>query len=206
MESFRCVTGFSSLYSLQRSGETLYISNRFFWFGTLKVGLCPLFFMPETGREENMSEFVIDKISEYAASLLPSMGLELFDVQFRQEDRGWVLRIFIDSKDGVDLNHCTEVSREISAYLEVEDLIQHAYHLEISSPGIERPLRNMDDCRRFVGRHAKIKLHHAVEGQKVYVGTLLEDKDVASAAIETEDGRVITFTMDDVNYARLHLA
>ncbi len=152
-----------------------------------------------------MSEFVIDTVKKYAASLLPSMGLELFDVQFRQEDRGWVLRIYIDSEEGVSLDHCTEVSREIGAYLEVEDIIEHAYHLEISSPGLERPLRHVEDFRKYQGEYAKVKLHYPVKEQKVFVGVIDKVVDNGEISFAADEYGKLVFTMDDVNSARLFL-
>ncbi|RPH42229.1 MAG: ribosome maturation factor RimP, partial [Desulfobulbaceae bacterium] len=70
-----------------------------------------------------MSEFIVDKIEAFAEALLPSLGLELVEVQFRREGHGWVLRLFIDKEGGVSLDDCTEVSREVSRFLDVEDLI-----------------------------------------------------------------------------------
>lgn len=153
-----------------------------------------------------MSDFVVDKVSAYLVeTLLPSLGLELFDVQFRQEDRGWMLRIYIDNQDGVSLDHCTEVSRDLSAYLEVEDFITHAYFLEVSSPGLERPLRNAKEFERFIGQFAKVKLHYPVNDQKVFIGTIQQvtDQGVVSLEVENTDG--VSFSMEDVNQARLFL-
>ncbi|MCI5189216.1 MAG: ribosome maturation factor RimP [Candidatus Electrothrix sp. AS4_5] len=84
------------------------------------------------------------------------MGLELVDVQFKQE-AGWVLRIFIDQKTGVNVDDCAAVSRQVATYLEVEDVIQHAYTLEVSSPGAERPLKRLEDFVRFSGKKVRIK-------------------------------------------------
>ncbi len=152
-----------------------------------------------------MSEFVIDKIEEYLKTLLPSLGLELFDIQFRQEDRGWVLRIYIDSEEGVGIDSCTKVSREISSYLEVEDIIDHAYHLEISSPGLERPIRNASEFKRYIGKDAKVKLHHPVENQKVFVGSIERVSEEEKITLLSDEGGEITFVMLDVNQARLYL-
>lgn len=153
-----------------------------------------------------MSDLVIDKINEYAETLLPSMGLELFDVQFRQDDRGWVLRIYIDSEEGVTLEHCTKVSREFSSFLEVEDIIKHAYNLEVSSPGLERPIRNVQEFSKYSGKQAKIKLHLPVDGQKVFVGTIKEIIGDREIILQTESDKEIRFSMDDLNQARLYLA
>lgn len=152
-----------------------------------------------------MSEFVVDKIKTYADSLLPSKDLELFDIQFRQEDRGWILRVYIDSSEGVSLDDCVEVSRELSAWLEVEDFISHAYHLEVSSPGLERPLRNSREFDRFTGKHAKIKLHNPLNGQKVFIGTIDGVTDEGVITFNPEEGESFSFVMDDINQARLYL-
>lgn len=119
-----------------------------------------------------MSEFAIEKIEQFANALLPSMGLELVEVQFRREGHGWVLRLFIDCEQGITVDHCADVSREISHYLDVEDLIDHQYHLEVSSPGLERPLKRPADYARFVGRKVKIKVREPIEGQSVFTGIL----------------------------------
>ena len=103
-----------------------------------------------------MSEFVIVKVRSFLETFLPTMGLELFDLQFRREGHGWVLRIFIDAEKGISLDDCSAVSRELGTYLDIEDCIGHPYHLEVSSPGLERPLRSIADFLRFQGKKAKV--------------------------------------------------
>ena len=117
-----------------------------------------------------MSELITEKIRALAEGFLPSMGLELAEGQFRREGHGWVLRLFIDREGGVTLEDCSMVSREISAYLDVEDLIEQAYHLEVSSPGLERPLHTLRDFKRFCGKDARVKLRESVNGQRVFIG------------------------------------
>ncbi len=165
----------------------------------------PAFFYAFCRDEKPMSDLVVDKVKQYCESILPEMGLELFDIQFRQEGSGWVLRIFIDNREGVSIDHCTEVSREISAYLEVDDIIEHAYNLEISSPGLERPLRRYDEFARFTGSCAKVKLHHPQDGQKVFIGDIGEVIDGESITLLMEKGEKLKFSMDEVNNARLYL-
>lgn len=149
-----------------------------------------------------MSEMVVGKVRDFLESLLPSMGLELFDVQFRREGHGWVLRIFIDCESGVSLNHCSDVSRELGRFLDVEDFIENAYHLEISSPGLERPLRSPQDFDRFRGKSAKVKLHESLDGQKTLEGTIeaVEDDRIS---LRLADGNVVQFTFEMINKARL---
>lgn len=149
-----------------------------------------------------MSELIIDKLRDFLQGLLPTMELELFDVQFRREGHGWVLRVFIDSETGVTLEHCSKVSRELGRYLDVEDFIDHAYHLEVSSPGLERPLRSVEDFRRYCGSKARVKVHEAVDGEKVFEGVIekIEDELIY---LRLDDGRAIQFSFEMINKARL---
>jgi len=149
-----------------------------------------------------MSELIIDKLRDFLHGLLPVMELELFDVQFRREGHGWVLRVFIDSEAGVTLEHCSKVSRELGRYLDVEDFIDHAYHLEVSSPGLERPLRSVEDFRRYCGRKARVKVHEAVDGEKVFEG-MIEKIEDELIYLRLDDGRSIPFSFEKINKARL---
>jgi len=151
-----------------------------------------------------MSELVMRRVTEFAQSLLPSMELELYDVQFRREAHGWVLRLVIDRIGGVSLDDCSRVSREISDYLDVEDLIDHAYHLEVSSPGAERALRSLQECRRFIGEKVRIKTREEMDGQKVFVGYLEEIND-DSVVVATDDDNRYTFLWQEIKQARLTL-
>jgi len=146
---------------------------------------------------------LITTIRGFAEPLLADMGMELVEVQFRREGHGWVLRLFIDKEGGITIEDCATVSREISAYLEVEDLIDHAYHLEVSSPGLERPLRKREDFVRFADRLARIKVREPLGGQRVLIGTLLglEGESVV-LAMEKETVRI---DLENIAKARLTL-
>ncbi len=149
-----------------------------------------------------MSEFIIDKVKECLQTLLPSMELGLFDVQYRREGHGWVLRIFLDSDKGVGLDQCSKVSRELSYYLDVEDLIEHAYHLEVSSPGLERPLRSVNDFCRFTDRLARVKLSETREGQKIFEGVIEKvSKDIID--LRLADKTLVQFPFEAISKARL---
>jgi ribosome maturation factor RimP len=149
-----------------------------------------------------MSQLIIDTVRGFLQSLLPTMELELFEVQFRKEGHGWVLRAIIDSQSGVTLNHCSDVSRELSNFLEVEDLIDHAYHLEVSSPGLERPLRSTGDFVRFRGKKARVKVHEEIEGRKVLEG-VIEDVIDDQIHLTLSDGGSVRFSFEMINKARL---
>ena len=149
-----------------------------------------------------MSEQLLEIIRNYILPLLPAMNLELVEIQFRKEGHGWVLRIFIDHADGVTLEHCASVSRQLSAYLDVEELIDHAYHLEVSSPGLERPLYSLDDFTKYAGKNAKVKLREPIEGQKVYTGEIAGVSGEEILMI-VEKKKEIRFTFSLVSKARL---
>jgi len=151
-----------------------------------------------------MSEQVIERVREFAVSLLPSMGLELYDVHFRREGHGWVLRLVIDSPKGVTLDDCSLVSRETSDFLDIEDFVEHAYNLEVSSPGMERTLRDIGECERFTGEKVRVKLSGEQGGQRVFIGDLCGTADNA-VTIRGEEGKEYTFPWDGIKKIRLTL-
>src|SRR5258707_8433306 len=102
---------------------------------------------------------VVEQVRALAARVAGTFGLEIWDVQFRREASGMVLRIQIDrpgpaasAEESVSVEDCAHVSRDLSALLDVDDVVPTAYTLEVSSPGLDRPLRSADDYRRFTGR------------------------------------------------------
>jgi ribosome maturation factor RimP len=138
-------------------------------------------------------------------------GLEIFDVQFRREASGMVLRVQLDrpgpsasAEDSVSVEDCAHVSRDLSVVLDVEDTIPVAYTLEVSSPGLDRPLRNAEDYRRFVGRRAKIVMRERVDGQTFFKGRLC-GIDGQQVLIEGEDGREHRVPMGVITRANLEV-
>jgi ribosome maturation factor RimP len=123
----------------------------------------------------------VGRIRSIAERVAQGYGLEIFDLHLRRESIGWVLRIVIDrpgastadpADEGVGIADCERVSHDVSAILDVEDVLDHAYTLEVSSPGLDRPLRHAADYRRFAGRLAKIVVSEAVDGQMHFEGRL----------------------------------
>jgi ribosome maturation factor RimP len=164
------------------------------------VGICPLFFLI-MATEATQAEILIGRLTSLLEPVVTDLGLELVEIQFRRETSGWVLRLIIDKEGGVSLDDCTEVSRETGRILEVEDPIAHSYRLEVSSPGLERPLRQEKDYLRFVGHKAKIKTSESVDGQWVFIGTIgqLHDKLLT---LQTDTGEIIV-PLDMIAKARL---
>ena len=138
---------------------------------------------------------VVEAVRAMASRVAASHGLAIFDVQFRREASGMILRVQIDrpgpaatAEESVGVADCVTVSRDLSALLDVEDVVPTAYTLEVSSPGLDRRLRQVDDYRRFAGRRAKIVLRDKVDGQSFFKGRLagVEEHDVC---IDADDGR-----------------
>ena len=121
----------------------------------------------------------LEHIRAIAERVARSHGLEVWDLVSRREAHGHVVRVFIDrpgpaatAEESVSIEDCEQVNREIGTILDVEDPLPFAYTLEVSSPGLDRPLRGEDDYRRFAGRLAKIVVSEAVDNQKAFEGRL----------------------------------
>jgi ribosome maturation factor RimP len=147
-------------------------------------------------------DMISDALRDTVVRVVESYGLALFDLQFRRESIGWVLRVVLDrpwsadkaspgvAEEPVGVNDCGRVSQDLSAILDVEpDLaggLERAYTLEVSSPGLDRPLRGEEDYRRFAGRLAKIVTSEPVNGQAHFAGRLA---GVDDGMVLVEEGR-----------------
>lgn len=124
-----------------------------------------------------MSETVVEAITSLVMPVLQEKDLVLVDVLYRRESSGWVLRLLIDKEDGVTLDDCTAVSREVSHLLDIEDIIEQAFNLEVSSPGLDRPLKSVGDFQRFAGRKVKVTTKEPIEGNQVFMGRINKVED-----------------------------
>ncbi len=123
---------------------------------------------------DTVSKTAPNQIEAMVEVLLKSEGLELVDLEFRKEARGWVLRIFMDKPGGVTLDDCSEISREIGDQIEVNELIPHSYTLEVSSPGLDRPLKKEKDFLGSIGKLIQLSTSVSWEGQTFFKGILLD--------------------------------
>ena len=151
----------------------------------------------------------VERIREAADRVVESHGLEVFDVQLRRESTGWVVRVFIDRpgpsgtpEDSVGVEDCAVVSRELSTILDVEEPLDRAYTLEVSSPGLDRPLRGARDFERFTGRAAKIVLDEPMDGQSAFAGHLRGVKD-GMLVFEAEGRKLHRIALTNIKRARL---
>ncbi len=134
----------------------------------------------------------LERVRELAANVAAAHGLELFDVTYGRESGRNVLRVVLDrpgpsatAEESVSLEHCARVSEELSAVLDVDDAVPDAYTLEVSSPGLDRPLRTRGDYERFAGRLAKVVTAEPVNRQTAFAGWLrgVDGEDVLFEAI-----------------------
>jgi ribosome maturation factor RimP len=153
----------------------------------------------------------LERIRAIAERVTASRGLEVWDLQSRRETYGHVVRVFIDRpgpaatpEESVSIDDCEQVHREIGTILDVEDPLPFAYTLEVSSPGLDRPLRNVRDYERFAGRLAKLVVKEAVDNQKAFEGRLrgMEHGDVL---LEAANGRMHRLPLDLIARGRLEV-
>ena len=124
-----------------------------------------------------MTKTLTESIRELIEPIVLSEGMELIDIEYRQETRGWVLRFYIDKEGGITLNHCSHLSEQIGDLLEVKDLIPHSYILEVSSPGLDRPLKKEKDFITYVGETIKVKTVQPIDQRRNFQGKLLGYKE-----------------------------
>ncbi len=142
------------------------------------------------------------RTEELVMPLVAQKQFELVDVEYVKEGGSYYLRIYIDKEGGITVNDCEAISRPFSDILDAEDYIEGSYILEVSSPGLGRPLKKEKDFKRSLGEEVEIRLFRQVEHQKEWVG-LLTAYDNQTVTIETEDGRELTFERSNLALIRL---
>jgi ribosome maturation factor RimP len=158
-----------------------------------------------------MAHPLAEKIRDVVIGPVEGAGYELVDVEWKREQGGWVCRVFIDNlelpntpKVPVGVDDCERVSRQLSAVLDVADVIPQAYNLEVSSPGLDRPLRTAQHFKRFLGQRAKVKLITGVDGRRNFAGTIKAVPDEPPARVVMNvDGQDFTLPLDDLDKAHL---
>lgn len=143
---------------------------------------------------KNQTQTVTAAVEKLAEPFLEADGFELVEVQYRREPRGWILRLFVDrapngpwpgTQGGITLDECVAISHELGHLLEVEEVVPGPYHLEISSPGLDRPLKKPADFARFAGHEVQVRVKEPIDGQRNFKGRL--------AGIQ---GETITLSLD----------
>ena len=142
------------------------------------------------------------KVEAWLLPLLEKNQFELVDVEYVREAGIWYLRAYIDKEGGITVDDCEVVSRRLSDILDEKDYIEEAYILEVSSPGLGRPLKKEKDFKRSLGEEVDVRTYRMIEKQKEFTG-LLKDYDDATVTIEMEDGTLKTFEKSDIALIRL---
>lgn len=141
------------------------------------------------------------RTEELLKPIVESAGVEIYDVEYVKEGSDFYLRCYIDRDGGVNIQDCETVSRALSDQLDAEDYIEDAYILEVSSPGLGRPLKKERDFERSLGEEVEIRLYKALNKQKEFTG-ILKAYDKETVTIETAEGELV-FNRPDIALIRL---
>jgi len=148
---------------------------------------------------------LLQEVRQLIDPILQSRGVELVDLEYQRESHGWVLRAYIGREEGVSvtLEDCSEVSGELGAALEVQDLIPNPYTLEVSSPGLTRPLRKPEDYNKYRNRLVKIRTFEAIEGRKNFKG-ILQGLEGEKVYLQME-GKILGIPLQGIAKANLEI-
>jgi ribosome maturation factor RimP len=128
---------------------------------------------------------IAEQVRQILDGYLKERGIEIVDIIYRREQGGMVIRILIDKPEGVTINECEELNNFLSGELDREDMMQDRYTLEVSSPGLDRPIKTDRDFERAMGRRLEITMYEAIDGKKAHEGRLI-GMDKENAVIESE--------------------
>lgn len=150
-----------------------------------------------------MEKEIPDRVRGIAEPIVSDEGMELVEVEYRKESRGWVLRLYLDKEGGVTLDDCTRISQEVGRSLDVEDFVQAPYTLEVSSPGLTRPLKTEKDFIKYRDSLIKVKTLDPVEDRRQFRGRLLgvSDNQIEMAV----EGRIFQIPLSNVAKANLEV-
>jgi ribosome maturation factor RimP len=167
------------------------------------VGLCAHFFFGKDGMAEKVN--IEQRTWEVAGPIIAGEGYELIEVEYLREPHGWVLRLFVDRQTGgIGLEDCQKCSRAVETALDVEDFIPNEYNLEVSSPGLSRPLRKPQHFERVIGQIIKVKTYGPLfdPPRKNFTGTLssVTPNDIT---VQVEGAGPFTIAFKDIAKANL---
>ena len=144
----------------------------------------------------------VQRVSEIAAPIAASLGLEIWDIRYLKEGSDWYLRVFIDKEGGVGIDDCVEMSHALDKPLDEGDFIPNAYILEVSSPGVERELVKPEHFEKMCGQKINIKLIRPMDGKREFSG-VLEQYDNGDITLACEDGDTFVINKKETAYVRL---
>jgi len=145
---------------------------------------------------------IVNEVSHLAETLLHELALEMVDVEFQPESGRWILRVYMDREGGITVDDCTNVSRELGDLIEAENIIDHPYVLEISSPGLNRPLRKERDFIRSIGKMVKLKMLRPVNRRTNFAGRVTDVKE-GMISLLVDDNDLVELPLKEIDKARL---
>lgn len=147
---------------------------------------------------------LLQKLEDLAKPVIEGEGLILYDTEYKRERSGWVVRFYIFRQDGyVSIEDCVRVSRQLNTLLDVEDLIDHPYNLEVSSPGIDRFLRKLMHFEMAIGEAVKLKTKEAIDGKKTFTGKVISVE--GRIVILQDDKKKIEIDIENIQDAKLQI-
>lgn len=152
-----------------------------------------------------MSSKIIESTRELILPIIENEDFELVDIEYVKEGKDWFLRVFIDKDGGISIDECGFVSAALSEKLDEVDFIEGNYYLDVSSPGVERPLKNKTDFEKNVGKNVYVSLYAPIDNQKEYEGILKHfDEDVATIEYKDKTRKsTVEIPYDKIAKARL---
>ncbi len=149
-----------------------------------------------------MAKNVLSSVIELAETVCAEFGCYLYDAEYQKEGKNQILRVYVDKDGGITIDECETVSRKLSEELDRLNLIATAYHLEVSSPGVERKLTKQWHYEKVIGKQIEVSLYAPIESKKVFVGILTK---IVDGVIWLDcDGTVIEFSPDKIASAKLY--
>lgn len=142
------------------------------------------------------------KVQALIEPAVETLGYELVGLEYLSQGKHSLLRVYIDSEDGITLDDCERVSHQVSGLLDVEDAMHGHYNLEVSSPGLDRPLFTIEHFKRFKGQQVKVKLTLPIDGQKKFKGTICDISDNNVVVLEV-DAQEIELPFNTIEKANL---
>lgn len=150
---------------------------------------------------EERNDQVIERVWNVVEPVVRSEGMEVIEVEYRRESIGWVLRIFVDQERGVTVEDCARISQVVGDLLDVADIIRNPYNLEVSSPGLNRPLRKREHFEKCLGKVVEIKMVVPLSNRRNFKGNL---REIGEDGVKVEcEGRLFELSFSNMDRARL---
>jgi len=153
---------------------------------------------------EKQAQEIVERVKELLLPILEEGGFELVDVEFVREPVGWVLRIYADRPEGgITIGDCQWISERIGTVLDVEDFIPYSYNLEVSSPGLDRPLKTRKDFERHKGTVVKIRTHEPLNNQRNFKGEIVSTSEKGVTVHDVSRNAPVEIPYENIKSARV---